>query len=221
MPFYTMPLDEIDESLVRPSVFDVTKRVFQTLNLPDDIPILFKTDGTQYFYKGSETDSFVKADQAFNRNRYDGDTLFYVSTDIEDTDYTRLSSVTTRMEEQPIFSDKKLSVHMYPAMISKNISLTFTITGTQTQLERWRAVMRRKAAQGLLMIEHMVSYSYPIPKAYMSFLTRIWNMREKVEGYGDTLKEWLQHCFQKPIMVLNTDNAKFPVFTVCEKQLPV
>lgn len=220
MPIYNLPLEEIDESIIRPVCLGITQDVLHRMDLPKDFPILFKGDAAQQVYRGSETGltDYTKAQNV----RFEADALLYLELAIEDNENTILSTSVDRIEERPVFSDQALAVHMYPTMVSKKVDLQFTLTGTEKQVERWRATLRRKVAQGVTEMVHMVNYHYPIPLTFMYLLVDIYNKRQAVDPYPNTdLKSWLTTHFKKPFSIMSNIAGKGLIYEVKEHQLPI
>lgn len=220
MPQYSTPLEEIDESVIRPVILSVTTDLLERMELPTSLPILFKGDSAQHFYRGSELEH--RYNDTFNGNRFEGDSILYLETTIEDTDFTLLSTTVYRPEEKPLFVDPKLSVVMKPGVVSKKVDINFTITGTEKETERWRSTLRRKTAKGAIGLTHMVTYHYPIPVKYMYLLTEIFNMRQANHGYPDeTLFGYFEKHFIRPYTAITNQAGNGTLFTVQEKQLPI
>ena len=221
MPVFNTPIEEIDESIIRPVIFSVAKDIFNQLDLPESVPFMIRGESDQYLYRGSEIQACTQS--LDDHNRYEGEPLFYIEADVSDNEMAVFTSPVMRAEERPAFSDKRLAVHLSPAYMSKRVDLNLRVTGTMNQVERWRTTMRRKANQGVLNLHHEITYHYPIPLNYMRLLARIYNMRQAVAPYdvNESLAKWLKDSFIKPYQILNTAKGDFPLFTVCEKQVPI
>lgn len=218
MPLYSLPLEEINESIQRPIAINVLKDVLEQMALPEDSKIMFKGNSSQFFYEGSD---YFNGKYIKDHNRYEGDTLTYVEFDEEDNEQTLLTGAVWRPEERAVFNDPALGVLMWPSMINKHATLTITLTGTEKQVERWRATLRRKTAQGVIDLNHMVQYHYPVPIYYMILLMEIHKMRENVAGYGEDIGQWLREKFIDSYTVIQNPGGHGSLFVIRETQLPI
>lgn len=220
MPLYNAPIEEIEECITRPVIVGVTKDILNRMDLPKNMKILFKGEATQQHYRGSEITASI-IDQA-DHNRYMADPILYLDVNIEDNEHQLLSTAVQYIDQRPLFSDPKLSLHLYPGMVSKKIDITMTMTGSEKETERWRAELRRKTSQGAIDLVHMVNYNYPIPTSYMVFLIDAFNMRQAVNPYpDDTLGKYLKEHFRKPYSVKTNPAGNGTLFSISEHQLPI
>lgn len=218
MPLYSLPLEEINESIQRPIAINILRDVLEQMALPEDSKIMFKGNGNQFFYEGSD---YFNRKYVKDHNRYEGDPLTYVEFEEEDNEQTLLTGAVWRPEERSVFIDAALGVLMWPSMINKKATLTISLTGTEKQVERWRATLRRKTAQGVIDLNHMVQYHYPIPMYYMILLLEIHKMREKVAGYGEEIGQYLREHFIDSYTVIQNPGGNGSLFVIRESQLPI
>lgn len=221
MPLYNSVIEEIDEAILRPVIINVTEDILERMDLPKNIPVMFKGETTTHLYRGSEIDP--QGDRLTDHNRYGNETLLYLETTIVDNENTLLSTPVDRTEERFIYWDKAVHAQMFPSMVSKKVDITMTFTGTEKEVERWRATLRRKTSQGAIDMLHMVTYSYPIPLAYMYLLCEIYNMRQAVAPYdpNQTLSGYFKDTFIKPFTVITNTAGNGGLYSICEKQLPI
>lgn len=218
MPLYSQPLEEINESIQRPIAINVLKDILIQMSLPEDSKIMFKGKSNQFFYEGSD---YFNRRYIKDHNRYEGDTLTYVDFDEEDNELTLLTGSVWRPEERAVFNDPDLGVLMWPGMVNKKATLTITLSGSEKQVERWRAILKRKATQGVIDLNHMVQYHYPIPMFYMIALLEVHRMREAVKGYGDEIGKYLREHFIDSYSVITNPGGNGSLFVIREAQLPI
>lgn len=220
MPLYNLPIEEINESVSRPIAVNVVRDVVDRMGLPPDIPIIFKGNASQFLYKASEfsTTTYNTKDH----NRYEGDAYLNIEYSEEDNELNLLNGAVWRPEQRAVFLDTDMHVSMFTGMVSKKAEIQMTISGTEKQVERWRATLRRKVMQGVIDLSHMVSYHYPIPTFMMIVLLELYKMREKVAGYNDgTVGDWLKNKFIDSYGVLTNAAGNGTLFVIKEKQLPI
>lgn len=215
MPFYNLPIEEIDESIIRPNITSIVKDVIEQMGFPENIKIMYRGNAAQYFYEGTEYDQRKYLD---GHNRYSGDMLLYVETNIEDNPDRLINQVVHAVDERPIFGDYSIDLFMKPAYVNKLVNITFKLTGTEKEVERWRAGMRRRSSQGMVNCLHVVKYHYPIPLYFMYLLVMIYNMKKQVAPIPETLVEYLDKCFIKPFTIVTTDNGRGPIYEIMESQ---
>lgn len=218
MPYITLPIEEVDESVKRPIVVSVLKDLVRLFGLPEKLPLVFKGVASQNPYLRSTTDYHF-----FDKNnRYNADVYLVVNeSQFEDNEYTRLQDNAYFDSRYDIFQDKPLGVEMGAVYRSKKVTITAAITGSQTQVERWRAAIKQRIVRGLLNGLHGVKYHFPVPMSAMQLLMDIHTCRENVEGYGDTLGEWLKEKFTNRMTVLTDANGNSPIFAIAQMQSPI
>lgn len=219
MPLYSQPLEEINESIQRPIAINVLRDLLIQMGLPEDSKIMFKGKSNQFFYEGS--DYFNRRYIGKDHNRYEGDSLTYVDFTEEDNEQALLTGAVWRPEERAIFNDPKLGVLMWPSMVNKKATISITLKGTEKQVERWRAILRRKTAQGVIDLNHMVQYHYPIPTFYMIALLEIHRMRENIAGYNEEIGQYLREHFIPNYTVITNPGGHGSLFVIKETQLPI
>lgn len=218
MPFYNLAIEEIDEAIIRPNIVSIVKDVLGKMELPSNIKIMYRGRAAQYFYDGSTYDERKYLD---GHNRYSGDMLLYIETTVEDNEDRLINSQVHAVNERPIFGDYSIDAFMKPAYVSKKVTINFKLTGTEKEVERWRANIRRSTTQDVVNLIHSVKYHYPIPSYFMYLLVTIYNLKKNVAPIPETLVEYFKKCFIKPITVVTSDNGNGPLYTVMESQSPV
>ena len=218
MPRYNLPIEEIDEAIRRPLVSTVTTDLMALFGLDTGLNMVFKGDAPQHSYANSEMDG----GGSVGNNRFAGEGLLTI-LDYEDqlNETTLLSTPVDYPDNKGIFFDTDLRVFMVPVRISRKFDIRLQLTGTEKQIERWGAMIKKKTANGLLNGLHAVKYHYPIPKHYMGLLVEIFNRRQAVKPYDDNLGQWLKKCFIPTMTVIRDINGNNPVFVIQETQAEI
>ena len=218
MPMYNLAIEEIDESIKRPIVVSVINDLLQLFGLKDNIPLVFKGQAVQPAYINSD----VEGQFADGNNRFNADALLTIlDYDEEENETTLLSTPVQYIEERGVFSDTNLNIHLVPARVSKRFNVSIQLTGTEKQIERWRAQIKRRTAQGVLNGIHTVKYHYPIPRKYMMFLVQAHELREGVAPYNEDLGTWFKNCFIPTMDVIRSGDGSAPLFVIRESQQPI
>lgn len=218
MPITILPIEEIDEAIIRPVIVGVTRDILEKMALPKDIPVMFKGNANQFIYQDTEFDS---RKQMSSNDRFATDTLLYLETTIEDNENQLLSTPVIRPEERSVFIDKDCRVYMTPAIVNKKVDIQFKMTGTEKEVERWRATLRRKTSQGVIDLVHKVDFHYPIPAFFMYVLVEIYNKRNQIAAVGDTLEDYLANHFVQPYRVIANQLGEGTLFTIPQAQIPL
>lgn len=217
MPIYNAPIEEIDEAVKRPMVATIAYDVVNRLALPQQLPMIFKGQAPQAQYLNSD----ISARYSQDNNRYEGEAYLTIDYEEEETEQTLLSTSVDRIEQKGFFIDTDLNVYMMPSYVNKRVTINFQLTGTEKQVERWRANMKRITAQGILDLVHCVPYHYPIPQRYMRLLVDIHKRRETVAPTGEALGDWFKRCFNGSMDVIRMLNGTRPLFVIRENQTPI
>lgn len=218
MPMYGLPIEEIDESVKRPVVAGVVADLLQLFGLREDVPMIFKGQAPQPAYMNSE----VNAKFLDPNNRYSAESYLTINDyEEEENETTLLSTPVNYIDHKAVFSDEKLNIHLVPCYVSKRFTVSMSLTGSEKQIERWRANIKRRTSQGVLNGIHTVKYHFPIPGKYMEFLVDAHERRETVKGYGDDLGTWLREKFIPTMTVLRTAAGTSPIFAIQQTQKPI
>ncbi len=218
MPMYNLAIEEIDESIKRPIVYSVVTELLQLFGLKDNIPVVFKGQAVQPAYANSE----VTGDFQNGNNRFNADSLLTITDyDEEENETTLLSTPVQYIDHRGVFSDTGINVHLVPSYVSKRFNVNIQLSGTEKQIERWRANIKRRTSQGVLNGIHTVKYHYPIPLKFMMFLMQAHEMRENVAGYDEDLATWLKNNFIPTMDVIRSGNGSSPTFVIRESQQPI
>lgn len=218
MPMYDLAIEEIDESVKRPVVTQIATELMGLFGLNEDLPVLHKGQATQHAYNNTD----VTANDMETKNRYSLDAfLEIVDYDEEENEHTLLSTPVQYVDNKSIFHDADLNVFMVPTRISKRFTVNLALYGTEKQVERWGATIKRRTASGLLNGLHTAKFHYPIPSKFMEFLVDAHQLRENVQGYGEDLGSWFKRCFDESMTVIRSTDGSSPVFVIQEAQQPI
>lgn len=218
MPMYNQPIEEIDESIKRPIVLSVVTDLLQLFGLKDNIPVVFKGQAPQPAYVNSDVDGKYLD----GNNRFAADSLLTITDyDEEENETALLSTPIQYTDHKGVFGDTDINIHLVPAYISKRFNVSIQLSGTEKQIERWRANIKRRTAQGVLNGIHTVKYHYPIPMKFMMFLIQAHELRENVAAYNEVLGDWFRRCFIPTMDVIRSGDGSAPVFVIRETQQPI
>lgn len=125
---------------------------------------------------------------------------------------------------QPIFADPMIGVHIKPIYSNTEMELNFTYRAkSKSEALVWRDDIKVRMADNRQSHLHQVEYHFPVPNFCSKLLSHVYNLREAVAGYGESLGEYLKRYYTKRATVLtnqagNQDNT---LLVIAEKQLGV
>lgn len=216
MPKLVFDIQETEQSITRPVIKAVMKNLSIATGIPEDTPIHFLRTAIQGIQAGSSLDD--QGDRAklpFNNK------FFITVTETYPEDFA-LASTIRRPDEIVIFADNAIDLRVAPSYQNVEIGLNISFrTHDRNTADLWMADMKRRAAMGKTEDLHEVSYHYPIPIEIMVFLDTIYQMREAVDGYGDTFADWLKEHFTEKMTVISNQAGNHPTFVIRENQIRV
>lgn len=218
MPMYGFPIEEIDESVKRPTVAGVIADVIDLFGIKENIPMIFKGEAPQPAYINSELNSrFLDTNNRFSAESF----LTIEEVDEEENEKGLLSTPVNYIDNRGVFLDEDLRIFLVPTYVSKRFTVRIKLTGTEKQIERWRASIKRLTAQGVLNGIHTAKYHFPIPTPCMSFLVTAHEMRENLAGLDESLGAWFKRCFIPTMDVIRAANGSSPTFVIRQAQQPI
>lgn len=186
MPRILLTVPETYESVTRPVVYDITRKIFEETGLPLDTLIHYPSDLTVGQQLGSSINKEGKDVTKFNYT-----TQVAVEVD-ENYEQDRLhSTAVQRAENLLIFNDEKLGVEIKPIYASAELVINFKFRAIDKVLAtRWRDDIRNRVSAERAERVHDIKYHYLIPEEMIHTLKEVHKMREVVEPYGD---DWLTY----------------------------
>jgi hypothetical protein len=157
-----------------------------------------------------------------NPNRLVGDQNITIEvTDTYDEAFA-LNQAVLRPNTVAIFNDPALRILMKPIyqVIKTEVKCTLRVSDRVIG-ENWRRAIKNRATLGATVQEHIVTYSYPIPTAYMVMLNEFYTMREATAGYGTTFAQWTQACFSPKYTILANQAGQANAWVVRENQIGI
>jgi hypothetical protein len=188
MPKLVLPIPETYDSVTRPVVYDVARRLFKLTGLPDNTPILYPSAHGNTMQPGST----LHADPA------DSELAYYDQVTIEvdeAVDQDRLLSTAVLYPDNLfIFHDPRVETMLKPVYSSTEITINFKYRAIdEVKAKRWREQIRVRTSQMRDVQVLDVRYAYQLPPVSMVILEEIHTLMENVAGYGDTFAQWFKN----------------------------
>lgn len=216
MPVIRHAINELYNSVTRPVASAVVRHVMRLTGIPQDTSLMYIGDSGAAPLEGATVEG---SDAPARFTQYN---KVFVEVTEESLPEDVLTRFTTQREQLPIFKDDNLKVEFYPiyAKTRQTISLKLRAEDRGTA-QRWRNGIAARLSQGRLHHPHELDYHYIVPNNCVELLVDIFNKREAVEGYGDTLQEWIRAHMTPKATTLTTAVGTQAKLAIKEKQIRV
>lgn len=216
MPVLKHPIGELYNSVTRPVALTVVRHVMRLTGIPQETSVMYIGDSGAAPLEGATVEGSERPAR-FNQNN-----KVYVEVSEEIIPEASLSRFTTQYEQQPIFRDPKLDVTFYPiyARTRQTISLKLR-TEDRGTAQRWRNGIHARLSQERLQHSHELNYHYIVPRNCVALLVELFNKRDAVAPYGDTLQDWIRACMTPKAVTLVNAAGQQGRLAIKEKQIRV
>jgi hypothetical protein len=188
---YQASVTSIEESILRPVLLQCMYNIKPTIHIPQHVPMLYD-DGKGVTEIGSEINKdnnlLLKSDSK----------VITTSSSVYYEDRILGTHIDTH-SVQPVWYDDKLGIRLTPTIVRNDVTfnMTYKAKGRQ-EVMGWLSNHYNRMSRGSIVLNMDVGYEYPLPTTMLSLLYTIWETREKIAGYGDTFKEYLEGNFKQP-----------------------
>lgn len=218
MPNISVVLPEVEQSVSRPIIIGVVGQLQQIIKLPKDMKIFFPGPMGTMQAPGSSIDAIAgDRDAMFESNR-----IAFIEVE-EDYDVNGLNNPSIGTSEQiPIFEDPRLGVSVRPEYATTDIKINMRYrTTSYNEADAWLRDMRMRISRYRDIILHKLNYHFSIPDSLNDILINIWQNRNAVEPYGDSLREYLLQHMTERVTFIGDVTAKSTnmVFTEAQKKV--
>lgn len=213
MPVLRYPIQDLEQTVSRPTAYQVIQQIKEILSLPNDIDIIYISK------RGSSKMIASTIDRTRAGATFAPGTKFIVSVteDLVQEAVQEFQPMT--LDNAPILEDNKIDFSVRPAHHTSKVEISITYQHTsETEIKRWIAATVSNIAQGRDSYLHDITYSYPIPLTILQLAHDINVCREAIEPYGDSLEQYIKRCQKTTFTVLVARDGKEPVLAVKEKQ---
>lgn len=198
MPTLVLPVPETYDSITRPVIYDVTRKLFKWTGLHENTPIMYFSPNGATMQPGS----------TLLHNPEDSELAFddQVTVEVdEDTELDRvLSTAVVQPENLFIFHDPRVETVMKPAYSSTQVSINFKFRAIdEVKAKRWRDQIRMRMSQMRDLVMLDIRYSYQVPGQAMLILHEIHRLMENVAGYGDSFAQWFKNASSPTMSVIS------------------
>lgn len=217
MPKISLVIPEVDKEITRPIAMSVSRDIMRMTGLPERTSLHYFSHGDAVAPQTGSTLDDVNQKPGFPYTD-----KFTIDVDEEYQAESAITQSVLRPETMVVFKDSDLGVYVKPVYqaTEMRISIVGRFKDRPTAV-KWQNDIRKRISQGKAENLHELEYHYPIPLEFWVLLDQIYKMREKVEGYGEDIGEWIRGCMDERHSVLVNQASKNPTIVVREKQIGV
>lgn len=216
MAIMTLEFQALENSFLRPVVYDIIRQIKKVTRFPE-------TD--KIFFLDSSSDRPLQPGSAIGSPEVDPtghDPMLRIEVNEEYNGDYNLAQVTRMYSDPHVFLDSELDVRLVPIYTQSTLTLSVKARfGSESQAKAWRNGFRRATQNYRKTLVHELTYSFPVPKEMLLLLTHIYKLRETNEPYGESLHQYLGPRFAKRVQTLVTQSGSNPTLVVTETQKPV
>ena len=199
MPNVSIVLPNVDESVFRPLIADLTSQIQEltNLNFVEDIRFLN--------YNGSvQTPDSSVTDLKSRYASFSGQNRIWIEAEEDYNPEGWSSSVIEREEHWPLFVDSQLGVNIAPILIPSNVTLKFKFsTNSRDEARKWRDDIAMRLAQLRDGYQHTLTFNINLPTAIWELVSDIWEAREKIKGYNQPLDEYIKEHSDSDLTIVS------------------
>lgn len=209
-----LPLSDILQTVERPVVFDVIRKLQDNLQISSKTQIRFYGEDA----KAMQYNSGITKDE-HSDNLWPHTPNLTIDVE-EDHDPDRLLSTAVKGgENPPIFFDAALDTIIRPVYSSSIVKIHFTYKAAdKNEATKWRNEIRTRYSMLRDIFMHDITYSYHLPEAYIAILKEIYRLRENIAGYGDTFEYWLTSRMTNRATLLTNQSGEHAFWAIAEDQ---
>ena len=188
MPKVYTTLTNIDQAIVRPTIYGIIEQVRKITKIRKDSLILYPGDGGINKTPGSSYEEDQNREAIFNSTNI---VHIEVAYDYDEDDITPMDAY--GKYSHAVFRDPKLNVYIAPVYSKTAVTINFKYNAiSKNEVLRWRDDIRMRLSQMRDINLHSIDYSYNLPIAYLLLLRIIYERREAIAGYGNTFAEYIK-----------------------------
>lgn len=216
MAIMTIDFQALDNSFLRPVVYDIIRQIKKVTRFPETEKIFFLDNSSDRPLQPGSAIGVAEVDPTGH------DPMLRIEVNEEYNSDYNLAQVNRIYTDPHVFLDEELDVRMIPIYAQSTLTLSVKARfGSESQARAWRNGFRRATQNYRSTITHEPTYSFPIPREMLLLLTHIYKLRETNEPYGESMKEYLGPRFAKRVQTLVTQAGTNPTLVVTETQKPV
>ena len=215
MPCCLISLPDIEQTVTRPTVYQVVKQIYEIAEIPKDTEILFAGKrGTMQTPGGNIEDTGI------TKTKFASSNLTFITVNEEYSPEAVQEVQTMAWDNRPIFLDEKLGLSLRPVYLPSKIEIEITFRhSSETEIRKWISRMMAKVAQGRTTAHLLsISYTFPVSHEFTMLLEDIHRLREETEGYGEDLGDYFEKHRTARMTTLSDQTGNNRHIVITEKQ---
>lgn len=215
MPIITVPVENVEETVTREVVLNITYDLISSFGLPWSTKIMYP--GTD-----DEQDIPIQTDWDSQNTRFPPSMKVLLRAEERYVDSDVATMVLNPNENKPIFEDKELKVKIAPVYAKTELTLSVAMRfPDKSSATKVRDDIRRFATQRREGLMHEVNYKYILPKVPGRVLSEIHRCREEQAGLGEDMYDWFNRCFSNQMTVISSLDKEYLELAKEEKQIGI
>jgi hypothetical protein len=214
MPTVTLPLEEVDQSVVRQSILGIVRSLLTMTKLDSKVSTILHGD-----IKYATTDNKFNAVTSTEPNTPNvaSDRKVVVSVAEEYDEDALYATPVGEQEYCPIFLDTVTGLSIWPVYVDTNFVITFAYTTpSKSEAIRWRDNMRARLAQFKDLAIHDVTYDVILPEAVENIITDVYDLRNRL--LPQTVQEYFGGNSSKRLKLITDLTGNNAKLALSEKQ---
>lgn len=212
MPTYTFPIEETEDTVIRPMTTSLISRVLAESSLDtDNIPVYLMGD------YGNIPQAKSTLDEGVDKHRLASNTRCEITV----TEEFLGNNTTPELysEHTPVFVEPLLDMYIKPVYIQcKNTVTVQLYCRSRVEAKKWQKSIQSRVNRSAFASVSAAKYYYPIPNEIVYILGTIHTMREKVAGYNDSMGNWIRKHFTDRLDVISNQKGEGLQFIINETQ---
>lgn len=220
MPNISIMTPEVEDSVIRPSILGIINQLKEVTGIPKETKVLYTDYLRAGFQRGSAMNQQVEDSKDRTSFSFGDQLAIEVKQSYEEGNVN--STAVKTPEHIPIFDDSRIGVFIKPIYFKYNFSIAIRYRSkSPSDGKRWRDAIRLHRSNMRDILLHDIEYHYPFPTEALNILTVIHELREKVDGYGESLVDWLAANSTTRFTSVVNQAGKQSQLVVAEKQMRV
>lgn len=216
MPRITLSVKDTDATVTRPVIMEVVRDILRHTGLEPETNILFPGN-SEVAYQPDTTISSKNENR--EKNKFSHGKRVFIEVDEDYNEEGAIAAAVMKPENRFIYYDELIGSYIKPVYSSMETNITFKYRAKdRVEALRWRDHVRTKISLGRRDLIHHPSYYYVIPDSVFIMLKEIHRLRENVEGYGDTFREYVDNHFTTRKTIAVTQAGTEPIDVISETQ---
>lgn len=217
MPCCLIPVPDIEQTVTRPTVYQIVKQIYEIAELPLDTEIVFAGKRGARSTAGSTISD--AGHTSIPKTRFSASNITFITV-TEDYNAEAVQEIQPMAwDNRPIFVDSAVGLTLRPVYLPSMVEIEVTFRhSSETEIRKWISKTMARVSHGRDVNLHDITYTFPITHAFTLLLEDVHTLRETVEGYGEDLGEYFEKHRSSRMTILSNQAGEQRHIVVKEKQ---